>query len=145
MATSTMNNTAVEKTFSKKKYTRSEVALHNQPGDLWIIIYGRVYNVTKWADEHPGDRYVLQNYGGEDASVSRLYNNYYICIYLKLAIQQQIYCGQFQKTVYSKNKIVQPKTSIYTLSHCSQRLAPTLSHCSQRLAPTFSHCNKNSL
>ena len=83
MATSAMNNVAVETTFSKKKYTRSEVALHNQPGDLWIIIYGRVYNVTKWADEHPGDRYVLQNYGGEDASVSRLYNNYYICVYLK--------------------------------------------------------------
>ena len=54
----------------KKTYTRADVALHKEPDDLWIILHGRVYNVTKWAETHPGGKQVLRNYGGEDASVS---------------------------------------------------------------------------
>ncbi len=28
-----------------------EVAEHNTPEDLWIVIYGRVYDVTEWQNE----------------------------------------------------------------------------------------------
>jgi cytochrome b involved in lipid metabolism len=45
-----------------------EVAQHNTPEDLWVIIYGRVYDVTEWQHEHPGGDFILQEYGGKDAS-----------------------------------------------------------------------------
>ena len=72
MATTSSAAVTTENTHSNRKptYTRAEVALHNKRDDLWIIIYGRVYNVTKWAYKHPGGKEIMQNYGGEDASVS---------------------------------------------------------------------------
>ena len=54
------------------EYTRGEVALHKTPQDLWIIIDGKVYDVTNWLKRHPGGKRVIQHYGGEDATVSKL-------------------------------------------------------------------------
>lgn len=48
--------------------TAEEVAQHNTPEDLWVIIYGRVYDVTEWQHSHPGGDYILQEWGGKDAS-----------------------------------------------------------------------------
>ena len=57
---------------NKPKYTRAEVALHETPDDMWIIVHGRVYNVTQWIEKHPGGKELLSKHGGEDASVSSL-------------------------------------------------------------------------
>ena len=70
MATTTTALILVENAYSKKNYTRAEVSLHNKREDLWIIVYGRVYDVTDWAPKHPGGKRIIQHYGGEDASVS---------------------------------------------------------------------------
>eukprot|EP01118_Nematostelium_gracile_P001239 TRINITY_DN1129_c0_g1_i1.p1 TRINITY_DN1129_c0_g1~~TRINITY_DN1129_c0_g1_i1.p1 ORF type:complete len:144 (+),score=34.86 TRINITY_DN1129_c0_g1_i1:52-483(+) len=35
-------------------FTREEVARHNKTNNCWIIIHGKVYNVTKWIPKHPG-------------------------------------------------------------------------------------------
>lgn len=40
------------KTF--KEYTLDEIALHNKEGDVWIIIDSKVYDVSKFANLHPG-------------------------------------------------------------------------------------------
>ncbi len=55
---------------AKNTYTRAEVALHNRPNDLWVIIHGKVYDVTKWAAKHPGGSRIIRHSGGEDVSVS---------------------------------------------------------------------------
>ncbi len=47
-------------------YTAAEVATHNKDSDLWLIIQGKVYNVTKFIDEHPGGVDVLLEHGGAD-------------------------------------------------------------------------------
>lgn len=56
-------------TKTRETYTRAEVATHKRSHDLWIIIHGKVYDVTKWAAKHPGGTRIIRHYGGEDASV----------------------------------------------------------------------------
>ena len=34
--------------------TATEVALHNKPSDIWVIIHGLVYDVTDFLPKHPG-------------------------------------------------------------------------------------------
>lgn len=44
-----------------KQFTREEVAKHNKAGDLWIVVDSKVYDVSRFADMHPGGAYVLQD------------------------------------------------------------------------------------
>lgn len=37
-----------------KPVTRAELARHNKPGDCWVAVSGVVYNITSFADIHPG-------------------------------------------------------------------------------------------
>jgi cytochrome b involved in lipid metabolism len=37
-----------------KTLTAAQVAEHNKPDDLWIIIDNEVYDVSNFKDEHPG-------------------------------------------------------------------------------------------
>ena len=40
-----------------QKFTRAQVATHNKESDAWIIVDGRVYDITEY-DIHPGKLYV---------------------------------------------------------------------------------------
>eukprot|EP00210_Caulerpa_lentillifera_P006900 g6597.t1 len=52
-------------------FTREEVAKHNRPEDLWVIIRPkdsreyRVYDLSSYVDEHPGGDGILNNAGGD--------------------------------------------------------------------------------
>ena len=37
-----------------KTFSQGDVASHNKPGSLWIVIDGDVYDLTKFQDDHPG-------------------------------------------------------------------------------------------
>jgi len=47
-------------------YTRAEVAEHNSNKSNWVIIGNKIYDVTKFMDEHPGGCEVLLEKAGED-------------------------------------------------------------------------------
>ncbi|TPX07100.1 uncharacterized protein E0L32_010995 [Thyridium curvatum] len=49
-------------------FTQSEIATHTRADDAWIIIHGKVYDVTSFLDEHPGGRDVLIESAGKDAT-----------------------------------------------------------------------------
>ncbi|XP_060997900.1 fatty acid desaturase 2-like protein FADS2B [Dama dama] len=53
---------------SLNMYTWQEIQRHNQETDQWLVINRKVYDVTGWADRHPGGRKVLSHYAGEDAT-----------------------------------------------------------------------------
>ncbi|KAK1544030.1 cytochrome b5 [Colletotrichum paranaense] len=49
---------------------RSDLSKHHELDDLWISIRGRVYDVTKYADDHPGGIEVLKDVAGSDGTES---------------------------------------------------------------------------
>ncbi|CAJ2504874.1 Uu.00g122680.m01.CDS01 [Anthostomella pinea] len=51
-----------------KEYTYQDVAEHNTKKDLFVVIHDKVYDCTKFVDEHPGGEEVLLDVGGQDAT-----------------------------------------------------------------------------
>mmetsp|Transcript_20136 Transcript_20136/g.28089 ORF Transcript_20136/g.28089 Transcript_20136/m.28089 type:complete len:483 (-) Transcript_20136:424-1872(-) len=46
----------------------AEVNKHNKKKDLWIVVHGKVYDLTKFAPEHPGGSHILFNLAGKDGT-----------------------------------------------------------------------------
>ncbi|CAE6503647.1 unnamed protein product [Rhizoctonia solani] len=47
-----------------------EVATHNSPDSCWIIVSGKIYDVTEFLSEHPGGSTVLLKHAGKDATAA---------------------------------------------------------------------------
>ncbi|NXB00535.1 CYB5B protein, partial [Cnemophilus loriae] len=47
-----------------------EVAKRNSNREAWLVIHGRVYDVTRFLEEHPGGEEVLLEQAGRDATES---------------------------------------------------------------------------
>ncbi|XP_062204674.1 uncharacterized protein LOC133906716 [Phragmites australis] len=44
---------------AKNLFSASDVALHASRKDCWVVIHGKVYDVTKFLEDHPGGEDVL--------------------------------------------------------------------------------------
>ncbi|KAK9757723.1 hypothetical protein RND81_01G182200 [Saponaria officinalis] len=53
---------------SKKYISEEELKTHNKRDDIWISILGKVYNVSKWVDQHPGGELPLLYFAGQDVT-----------------------------------------------------------------------------
>ncbi|XP_047336973.1 cytochrome b5-like [Impatiens glandulifera] len=53
---------------SSKVFTLSEVSHHKTGTDCWFIINGKVLDVTKFLEDHPGGDGILIEWGGKDAT-----------------------------------------------------------------------------
>ncbi|EAU91264.2 cytochrome b2 [Coprinopsis cinerea okayama7 len=51
-----------------KVFTGEEVAKHNTRESCWIVVHGKVYDVTEFLDEHPGGSKIILKYAGKDAT-----------------------------------------------------------------------------
>ncbi|KAJ0405285.1 hypothetical protein ATCC90586_007324 [Pythium insidiosum] len=52
----------------KSEFTWQEVAKHNTGDSAWVIIRNVVYDVTEWADRHPGGRELILLHAGRECT-----------------------------------------------------------------------------
>ena len=50
------------------KYTLDQVREHSYKTDCWIVIKGKVYNVTPFLLDHPGGPEIIYQNGGKDVT-----------------------------------------------------------------------------
>ncbi|KAK3707224.1 hypothetical protein LTR37_012224 [Vermiconidia calcicola] len=60
---------------SDGKIPVSEVAKHASPDDCWIVVNGKVYDLTSFAPNHPGGASIVYQYAGKDGT--KTYNMYH--------------------------------------------------------------------
>ncbi|KAI8087737.1 acyl-CoA dehydrogenase/oxidase [Gilbertella persicaria] len=51
-----------------KSFTVEQVAQHSTANDCWVIIENKVFDITKFLNEHPGGKKILLKKAGKDAS-----------------------------------------------------------------------------
>ena len=49
-------------------YTLEELKKHKSKDSCWLLIHGKIYDVTQFAEEHPGGEEILFESGGKDAT-----------------------------------------------------------------------------
>lgn len=52
----------------RRYISQEDLKTHKKPGDLWISIQGKIYDVSDWAKDHPGGDLPLLNLAGQDAT-----------------------------------------------------------------------------
>jgi len=53
---------------ASKVITLDELREHTTKEDIWVLLHGKVYDVTKFIDEHPGGDEVILSEAGKDAT-----------------------------------------------------------------------------
>lgn len=51
-------------------YSWEEVQKHTEVGDCWIVIDGKVFDVSEFMVKHPGGRWIILEQAGKDASAA---------------------------------------------------------------------------
>mmetsp|Transcript_19611 Transcript_19611/g.36052 ORF Transcript_19611/g.36052 Transcript_19611/m.36052 type:complete len:239 (+) Transcript_19611:4044-4760(+) len=54
--------------------TKEEVAQHNKAGDVWIVIKGKVYDITQYVPYHPGGDIILTAAGSDGTTLFMEYH-----------------------------------------------------------------------
>jgi len=55
--------------------SKYEVSQHNTQNDLWMIIKGNVYDITKYVKSHPGGVRALVKFAGKDGTENVQYHS----------------------------------------------------------------------
>jgi fatty acid desaturase len=87
-----------------RKHTAAEVEVHSTPEDLWVIVHGKVYDVTTFVPRHPGGNMIWVKAGGD---CTQLFDSYHP---LKTqAVLDKYYIGEVQRVKGDEDKIIEYK------------------------------------
>lgn len=75
------------------KYPWEEIRKHREVGDCWVVIEGRVYDVSEFMCRHPGGRWIILEQGGKDATAAFLHT-----VHSEVAFEQMhmLYLGDLE-------------------------------------------------
>ncbi|XP_035665414.1 cytochrome B5-like protein [Branchiostoma floridae] len=77
--------------------SKQELAKHNKKEDAWIIIDGKVYDMTEYVAKHPGGDAILRNVGGDATSGFHSQPAHFtVGNYIKDKLKNSHYVGDFK-------------------------------------------------
>ncbi|CAI9770640.1 unnamed protein product [Fraxinus pennsylvanica] len=107
-----------------KVFTLAEVAEHNTPKDCWLVIDGKVYDVTKFLEDHPGGDEVLLSATGKDATDDFEDVGHSSSARVQM---EELYVGDIDSsTIPSKSKYTPPKQPHYNQDKTSEFIVKLL-------------------
>eukprot|EP00924_Labyrinthula_sp_SR-Ha-C_P005462 snap_masked-scaffold_1-processed-gene-32.28-mRNA-1 protein AED:0.03 eAED:0.03 QI:0/-1/0/1/-1/1/1/0/143 len=58
----------VDKSSKVEAFDMVEVSQHKKDEDCWIVVHGKVYDISKYLDDHPGGPEIILDVAGTDAT-----------------------------------------------------------------------------
>ncbi|KAF9769870.1 hypothetical protein IL306_012641 [Fusarium sp. DS 682] len=84
------------------QFSEDDVAAHNTPDNLWLVINDKVYDFTEFASDHPGGAEIIYQYAGRDASDE--YNSFHAPSLVQKALDAKYHLGSLKVSESSKKK-----------------------------------------
>ncbi|XP_051113519.1 cytochrome b5-like [Andrographis paniculata] len=107
-----------------KVFTMQEVSQHTSREDCWLLIDGKVYDVTKFLEDHPGGDEVLLASTGKDATDD--FEDIGHSDSAK-ASMEEFYIGDINaSSIPSKKSYVPPKQPLYNQDKTSEFIVKLL-------------------
>ena len=53
----------------EQQFMWEEIRKHRKPDDTWVVLEGKVYDVTNFKKRHPGGWQLMEDHAGQDATV----------------------------------------------------------------------------
>nr|CAQ30478.1 Acyl-CoA dependent delta5-desaturase [Mantoniella squamata] len=85
-----------------RKYTTADVEKHSTPDDCWLIVHGKVYDVTSFVPRHPGGNMIWVKAGGD---CTQLFDSYHPI--KTQAVLDKYYIGEVQRVSGDEKKIIE--------------------------------------
>ncbi len=103
-----------------KVFTADEVAKHNTFGDLWLIVDNKVYDVSKFANVHPGGKHILLDVPNNDAT------EYFYAFHATDVFFDRMSFMMMMHIKFPPIVFKTPRNFIFQHDQCSSRSAPSL-------------------
>ncbi|KEF61822.1 L-lactate dehydrogenase (cytochrome) [Exophiala aquamarina CBS 119918] len=85
---------------SQSQISVSEISLHNKDTDCWIVVDGQVWDITKFAPDHPGGPGIIYKFAGKDAT--QVYNGVHAPSILKTNLPKDALKGTLDRSTVTK-------------------------------------------
>jgi L-lactate dehydrogenase (cytochrome) len=87
-----------------QKITMQEVERHNTPDDCWVVINGKVYDLSEFRKGHPGGSKIITDNAGKD--VSNLFNDVHPKDIVERLLSPEAFVGILDETTIDPEKHV---------------------------------------
>ncbi|KAK4495314.1 hypothetical protein PRZ48_013645 [Zasmidium cellare] len=78
----------------------SVVKQHSTPSDCWLVVNGKVYDLTTFAPNHPGGAHIIHKWAGRDAS--KTYNDFHAADLIENELSLQEKKGALDESTIDK-------------------------------------------
>jgi 4-hydroxysphinganine ceramide fatty acyl 2-hydroxylase len=89
-------------------FTAKQVAEHHSSDSLWISIDGKVYDVTDFAQDHPGGEELLFQFGGKDCTAAMQDDMFHLHSDVAYEMLEQFYIGDLQDSKSKRQSSAKP-------------------------------------
>ncbi|KAI9266852.1 FMN-dependent dehydrogenase-domain-containing protein [Phascolomyces articulosus] len=79
----------------ERVFSLQEISQHNTKDDLWIVLHGKVYDLTKFLPNHPGGQNVILKHSGKDATLT--FELYHSTDIIDRFLPPEMYIGQVEQ------------------------------------------------